>query len=101
MKKVNKFCDIAIRIILNLLQILGEFCKPCQCSGNIDPLQQGSCDTVTGECLRCLNNTFGKACALCAPGFYGDAINLKNCQGKNRKDFLKISFWCLCTPDNL
>nr|AAA28662.1 laminin A chain [Drosophila melanogaster] len=59
---------------------IGQVCKPCECSGNINPEDQGSCDTRTGECLRCLNNTFGAACNLCAPGFYGDAIKLKNCQ---------------------
>lgn len=59
---------------------LGDVCKPCECSGNIIPEDQGSCDTRTGECLRCLNNTFGAACNLCAPGFYGDAVKLKNCQ---------------------
>lgn len=58
----------------------GEVCKPCECSGNINPEEQGSCDTRTGECLRCLNNTSGMACNLCAPGFYGDAVQLKNCQ---------------------
>ncbi|XP_034480299.1 laminin subunit alpha [Drosophila innubila] len=58
----------------------GDVCKPCECSGNINPSEQGSCDTRTGECLRCLNNTFGMACNLCAPGFYGDAVDLKNCQ---------------------
>lgn len=59
---------------------LGEYCKPCECSGNINPNDIGSCDTVTGQCLRCLNNTFGETCALCAPGFYGDAIVAKDCQ---------------------
>lgn len=58
----------------------GDVCKPCECSGNINPEEQGSCDTRTGECLRCLNNTSGMACNLCAPGFYGDAVQLKNCQ---------------------
>uniref|UniRef100_W4VRR7 Putative response to misfolded protein n=1 Tax=Corethrella appendiculata TaxID=1370023 RepID=W4VRR7_9DIPT len=61
-------------------QIEGEVCKPCECSGNINPDQPGSCDSVSGECLLCLNNTSGEACNLCAPGFYGDAIQLKNCQ---------------------
>lgn len=58
----------------------GDYCKPCECSGNINPAEPGSCDTITGECLLCLNNTSGVACNLCKPGFYGDAVNLKNCQ---------------------
>lgn len=63
--------------------LIGDYCKPCQCSGNIDPNDAASCDTVTGDCLRCLNNTYGVACALCAPGYFGDAVNLKDCQGNN------------------
>ncbi|XP_055387187.1 laminin subunit alpha [Condylostylus longicornis] len=59
---------------------VGDYCKPCQCSGNINLDEPGSCDTVTGECKNCLNNTFGPACNLCAPGFYGDAIKLKDCK---------------------
>lgn len=58
----------------------GDYCRPCQCSGNINPDEPGSCDSVSGECLRCLNNTSGQACNLCAPGYYGDAIQLKDCQ---------------------
>lgn len=63
-------------------EIEGEFCRPCDCSGNINLKEPGSCDSVSGDCLRCLNNTSGHACNLCAPGFYGDAIKLKNCQSK-------------------
>jgi laminin, alpha 3/5 len=58
----------------------GDYCKPCECSGNIDPLKPGSCDSVSGECLQCLNNTSGTACNLCAPGYYGDAVLLKDCK---------------------
>ncbi|KAF7271317.1 hypothetical protein GWI33_015789 [Rhynchophorus ferrugineus] len=58
----------------------GDYCKPCQCSGNIDSEDPTSCDTNTGKCLRCLNNTFGEACNLCAPGFFGDAVERKDCQ---------------------
>ncbi|XP_050097931.1 laminin subunit alpha isoform X1 [Anopheles aquasalis] len=61
-------------------QIEGEFCKPCDCSGNINAEEPGACDSVSGECLLCLNNTSGRACNLCAPGFYGDAVRLKDCQ---------------------
>lgn len=67
-----KFCAI----------IPGESCQTCTCSGNINPDDPASCDSVSGECLRCLNNTFGEACNLCAPGFYGDAVERKDCQCK-------------------
>ncbi|XP_008557031.1 laminin subunit alpha [Microplitis demolitor] len=60
--------------------IEGEFCKLCECSGNIDTNDIGSCDSITGECLHCLNNTYGEACNLCAPGFYGDAVERKDCR---------------------
>uniref|UniRef100_A0A8C2S9K1 Laminin subunit alpha 1 n=1 Tax=Capra hircus TaxID=9925 RepID=A0A8C2S9K1_CAPHI len=59
----------------------GDSCVPCNCSGNVDLLQPGSCDSVTGECLRCLGNTDGPHCERCADGFYGDAVTAKNCRG--------------------
>nr|XP_020733720.1 laminin subunit alpha-1 [Odocoileus virginianus texanus] len=58
----------------------GDSCVPCNCSGNIDLLEPGSCDSVTGECLRCLGNTDGPHCERCADGFYGDAVTAKNCR---------------------
>ncbi|CAG9836790.1 unnamed protein product [Diabrotica balteata] len=61
-------------------EVQGDYCKPCQCSGNINPNDPQSCDTVTGACLRCLNNTYGEQCGECAPSFFGDAVNLKDCQ---------------------
>lgn len=60
----------------------GDYCKPCMCSGNIDPSSTESCDSVSGECLRCLNNTSGPACEICAAGYYGDAVSSKNCKSK-------------------
>lgn len=60
----------------------GDYCKPCECSGNIDINEVGACDSVSGECLKCKNNTFGAACNICKPGFYGDAVESKNCQSK-------------------
>ncbi|XP_034231739.1 laminin subunit alpha isoform X3 [Thrips palmi] len=62
-------------------EVQGDYCKPCVCNNNIDPSDANSCDSVTGECMTCLNNTFGESCQYCAPGFYGDAIIRKDCQG--------------------
>ena len=58
----------------------GDYCKPCKCSGNIDTNEIDACDSRTGECLRCLNNTYGEACNLCRPGFFGDAVERKDCR---------------------
>ncbi|XP_072008302.1 laminin subunit alpha-1 [Engystomops pustulosus] len=57
----------------------GGSCVPCDCNGNIDPFEEGHCDSLTGECLRCIGNTAGRYCERCAEGFYGDAILAKNC----------------------
>ncbi|EGI60824.1 PREDICTED: laminin subunit alpha [Acromyrmex echinatior] len=61
-------------------EVYGDYCKPCECSGNIDTNQIGSCDSITGQCLQCLNNTYGEACNLCAPGYFGDAVERKDCR---------------------
>ena len=53
-------------------------CARCQCNVNVDPLE---CEPIEGSCLRCLFNTSGRQCEMCAPGFYGDAITAKNCTG--------------------
>ncbi|KAB1258488.1 Laminin subunit alpha-1 [Camelus dromedarius] len=58
----------------------GDSCVPCNCSGNVDPLEAGRCDSVTGECLQCIGNTGGPHCERCADGFYGDAVTAKNCR---------------------
>ncbi|XP_078543662.1 laminin subunit alpha-1 [Lissotriton helveticus] len=58
----------------------GGSCTPCDCNGNVDPLEPAHCDAITGECLKCIENTAGKHCEICADGFYGDAIVAKNCR---------------------
>uniref|UniRef100_A0A8C5PK68 Laminin subunit alpha-1 n=1 Tax=Leptobrachium leishanense TaxID=445787 RepID=A0A8C5PK68_9ANUR len=57
----------------------GGSCVPCDCNGNVDPFENGHCDTVTGECLKCMVNTAGWHCERCADGYYGDAVLAKNC----------------------
>ncbi|XP_038603188.1 laminin subunit alpha-1 [Tachyglossus aculeatus] len=58
----------------------GKSCVPCDCNGNVDPLEDGYCDTVTGECLKCIGNTGGPHCERCTEGYYGDALIAKNCR---------------------
>ncbi|KAF1383164.1 hypothetical protein PFLUV_G00128460 [Perca fluviatilis] len=45
-------------------------CLPCRCNGHIDLSVAGSCDRRSGECLKCRNNTAGRSCEECQPGFY-------------------------------
>ncbi|XP_017881365.1 laminin subunit alpha [Ceratina calcarata] len=73
-------CEVCASGFYGNPEIYGEFCRPCECSGNIDTNQVGSCDSRTGECLQCLNNTYGEACNLCKPGFFGDAVQKKDCR---------------------
>ena len=56
-------------------------CSDCRCSGNIDPSNPDSCDTVSGECSLCIGNTAGAQCELCASRYFGDAVVAKNCTG--------------------
>uniref|UniRef100_A0A8B9DLH3 Laminin subunit alpha-1 n=1 Tax=Anser cygnoides TaxID=8845 RepID=A0A8B9DLH3_ANSCY len=57
----------------------GQSCAPCECNGNVDPQEDGHCDTVTGQCLKCVGNTAGHHCEKCADGYYGDAVVEKSC----------------------
>ncbi|CAJ1078287.1 laminin subunit alpha-2 isoform X2 [Xyrichtys novacula] len=58
----------------------GSSCQPCDCNGNLDLSVPGSCDPITGQCLRCRHGYGGPACDSCAEGYYGDAVTAKNCQ---------------------
>ncbi|XP_066271322.1 laminin subunit alpha-2-like [Branchiostoma lanceolatum] len=85
---------------------VGNLCKQCTCNGNIDPSDEGNCDTITGECLKCVGNTAGDECERCADGYFGDAINAKNCQrclchprGSYQEDCNLNSGQCRCRPN--
>ncbi|XP_071807655.1 laminin subunit alpha-2-like isoform X1 [Asterias amurensis] len=61
---------------------VGGVCQPCAsyCNNNINPDIPGSCNTFTGECLICIDDTSGFHCEHCRDGFFGDAVVAKNCQ---------------------
>uniref|UniRef100_A0A8C9SP23 Laminin subunit alpha 1 n=1 Tax=Scleropages formosus TaxID=113540 RepID=A0A8C9SP23_SCLFO len=58
----------------------GQGCRRCECNGNVDPLEPGHCDPVTGECLKCTGHSTGPRCERCQEGYYGDAVTAKNCR---------------------
>lgn len=60
--------------------VSGDSCKPCNCSGNVDLKMAGACDTISGRCLMCQNNTSGDSCEVCATNYFGDAVQAKNCK---------------------
>lgn len=82
--KVRFFIFLTLTNFIKII-FLDSTCQPCNCSGNINPQDPESCDSVDGTCLKCLNNTFGEACSLCAPFFFGDAVLLKDCRQCNCK----------------
>ncbi|XP_064605903.1 laminin subunit alpha-2-like [Liolophura sinensis] len=82
----------------------GNYCKPCQCNNNIDLQAVGNCDTLTGECLKCLGNTEGFNCGQCKPGFFGTAVN-RDCRACNCEETGSVgrecdqrSGQCVCKP---
>nr|XP_023418495.1 laminin subunit alpha-1 [Cavia porcellus] len=76
----------------------GGSCVPCDCSGNVDPSEPGHCDSVTGQCLKCVGNTGGAHCERCADGFYGDAVTAKNCRACGCHE--KGSLSGVCHPES-
>ncbi|KAM4771006.1 laminin subunit alpha-2 [Rhinophrynus dorsalis] len=47
--------------------LFGGNCEQCRCFGHAD-----TCHDITGECLNCKHNTYGRYCDYCLPGFYGN-----------------------------
>uniref|UniRef100_A0A0P4W557 Laminin subunit beta-1 n=1 Tax=Scylla olivacea TaxID=85551 RepID=A0A0P4W557_SCYOL len=68
-------CDVCADNYFGDPEVPGGQCQSCNCNNNIDISRPGNCDGRTGECQRCLFNTFGFHCERCQPGYYGDALN--------------------------
>ena len=51
-----------------IIDLVGESI-PCECNGRAD-----QCESDTGFCKDCRDNTAGAWCDICAPGFFGDPM---------------------------
>ena len=51
-----------------IIDLVGESI-PCMCNGRAD-----HCESDTGFCIKCRENTAGAWCDICAPGFFGDPM---------------------------
>lgn len=52
-------------------------CQECSCNGHGD-VSLGTCHRLTGQCY-CTDDTRGRNCELCGPGFYGNPVRGGTC----------------------
>ncbi|KAM8891532.1 laminin subunit beta-4 isoform 2-T2 [Spinachia spinachia] len=67
-------CDRCSPGFYGNLGLPGNGCEQCPCNNNINPGDCDACNSLTGECQRCLYNTIGPHCQDCKPGYYGEAM---------------------------
>ncbi|XP_067120373.1 laminin subunit alpha lam-3-like [Centruroides vittatus] len=73
--------------------IPGSYCQKCDCSGNADITDPNYCNQLTGQCLKCVNNTSGWNCHECAENYFGNAL-LHNCQPCECNEYGSLSKEC-------
>ncbi|XP_015910992.1 laminin subunit alpha-1 isoform X2 [Parasteatoda tepidariorum] len=85
-------------------QVPGGYCQKCDCSGNADTSVKGWCDSLTGQCLKCLGNTAGWNCDECMPEHFGDASRRYcepcscNPEGSLSSQCDLVTGQCICKP---
>ena len=99
------FCEACASGYYGEPSLSGGKCQSCKCNTNIgwfdllflyflrnskstflyfklfclDKTDPEACDSRTGKC-KCLYNTTGNSCERCLDWYFGDALELKNCQ---------------------
>ncbi|XP_039988567.1 laminin subunit beta-4 [Xiphias gladius] len=96
-------CDRCSPGFFGDLTLPGASCEECHCNSNINPEDHDACDSLTGECLRCLHNTMGPHCQNCKPGYYGNALvqDCKECSCDRRGTEVTqcpLGSPCFCDP---
>uniref|UniRef100_A0A4W6C9Y6 Laminin subunit beta-1 n=1 Tax=Lates calcarifer TaxID=8187 RepID=A0A4W6C9Y6_LATCA len=96
-------CDRCSPGFYGNLSLPGARCEGCPCNNNIDWDDRDACDSLTGECLRCLHNTMGSGCQNCKPGYYGNALvqDCKECSCDRRGTEVTqcpLGSPCFCNP---
>ncbi|XP_070582124.1 laminin subunit beta-1-like isoform X2 [Ptychodera flava] len=75
----------------------GGICQPCFC--NLSP---DECNSVTGQCNDCWNNTEGLHCEVCEFGYWGSIENCQECDCDHIGGYGNCSQdtgICLCKPN--
>ena len=68
---------VPMKYVLSLFQNNEGKCVPCECNGRAT-----TCNSTTGFCIGCTENTAGKECDICGPEYYGNpSINPCQCKG--------------------
>ncbi|CAJ1055766.1 laminin subunit beta-4 [Xyrichtys novacula] len=96
-------CDRCSPGFYGNLALPGSSCEECLCNNHINVDDHNACDSLTGECLRCLHNTMGPQCDTCKPGYYGNALEqgCKECSCDRRGTEIvlcPLESPCVCDP---
>ena len=57
----------------------GGACTACECNERAE-----TCNTTTGFCIDCEENTAGMECDICGPGYFGNPM-IEACQGEKKE----------------
>ena len=75
---------VPMKYVLSLFQNNEGKCVPCECNGRAT-----TCNSTTGVCIGCTENTAGKECDICGPEYYGNP-SINPCQCKSIWFFMKL-----------